>query len=57
METMIAIWLLCGLVAMGIGREKGRGMLDSFMFGVVLGPLGILLVAILKAPDAGEEKP
>jgi hypothetical protein len=48
--TLIGIWLLCGLIAIGVGREKGRNLADSFMFGAVLGPLGVLLVAILKPP-------
>lgn len=52
METLIGIWVLCGFIAMAVGREKGRGLADSFMFGVVLGPLGVLLVAILKAPES-----
>lgn len=54
-ELIVGVWLLCGLIAIGVGREKGRGGLDSFMFGAVLGPLGLLLVAILPGPKADDE--
>lgn len=50
MELLVCVWILCGFIAMGVGKEKGRGLGDSFMFGAVLGPLGVLLVAILDAP-------
>jgi hypothetical protein len=48
--TLIMIWLICGLIAIPIGRPKGRPNLDSFMFGAVLGPIGLLLVAVLPGP-------
>ncbi len=37
-------------LAIQVGRPKGRPAGDSFMFGAVLGPLGLLLVAVLPGP-------
>ena len=39
--------VICGLVAAGVGRECGRGVLDSFVYGFVLGPFGVLLIPLL----------
>lgn len=43
----IWIWLLMGLIAAAIGSRKGRGF-TSFLVGVLLGPIGILLAIIAK---------
>ena len=48
--TIVIIWLIWGLIAIPVGRPKGRPKGDSFMFGAVLGPLGLLLVAVLPGP-------
>jgi uncharacterized membrane protein YeaQ/YmgE (transglycosylase-associated protein family) len=39
--TLIAIWLVCGIVAGIIGSAKNAGV-QGFILGVMLGPLGIL---------------
>jgi ribosomal protein L37AE/L43A len=39
--TLVAIWLVCGIVAGIIGSAKNAGV-QGFIFGVMLGPLGIL---------------
>lgn len=49
-QYVIAALVVCGLIAVGVGRERGRPMQDSFMYGAVLGPVGILLVAMLPVP-------
>jgi len=55
-NTLLCVWVFCAFLAAAIGREKGRPLGDSFMFGIVLGPLGVLLVAVLSAPPAPPPK-
>jgi hypothetical protein len=50
MELLILIWLVAIVAAVAIGNSKGRPALDSFMFGLVLGWIGVILIAILPAP-------
>lgn len=39
-------WLFCGCIGFFIGANKGRG-LAGFLWGLLLGPLGILVIAIV----------
>ena len=40
--VFVGFWFLCGIVAAMIGSKKGEGIL-AFLFGVLLGPIGILI--------------
>jgi hypothetical protein len=40
---VLGFWLLCGLAAGFIAREKGADGSDGFLIGVLLGPLGLLM--------------
>jgi len=46
----VVFWLMCGLVAFLLGLSKGRGC-SSFFFGILLGPIGIILVLIINKQD------
>ena len=50
MTTLIVIWLICGVITAAIGSAKGRGALDSFMWGAVFGIFGLIYVAVSKPP-------
>jgi len=39
----VAIWLMCGVIAGFFGYHKGVGF-GGFIVGVILGPIGIILV-------------
>jgi len=43
METTILLWLLFGFISAIVGAKKGEGCL-GFIFGVLLGPIGLLIV-------------
>lgn len=45
----VVIWLLCGLTAAVIYRQKGRSGAVAFVVGVILGPIGVLLAALSSA--------
>ena len=47
MEIIVAIWLICGIIAAIIGQKKGEGC-AAFILGVLLGPIGILATVASK---------
>jgi len=52
----LAIWILCGLIAVAIGRSKGQSDFATFLVGLLLGPIGILLVLLSKTDTAAVER-
>ena len=46
----LVIWLICGLIASYLYRNRGRSQLAGFLGGFLLGPLGIVL-ALVTPPD------
>lgn len=46
----VFIWLVCGFIAAAIYKNKGRSAGAAFIVGVLLGPIGIILV-LLSSPD------
>lgn len=46
---MLVLWLIMGLVGAVIGNSKGQA-LGGFLMGLVLGPIGWLITALVK-PD------
>lgn len=52
---LIALWVVSGFIAKGIGEKKGYGAALSFCAGFFLFILGIIIMAVL--PDkSGKEK-
>jgi hypothetical protein len=51
MEWLL-VWLVCALIASAIGSKKGEPF-SGFLFGAVLGPLGVLLALL----SSGNRKP
>ena len=47
---VLLIWLVCGLIAAYLYRNRGRSELVGFLGGLLLGPLGIIL-ALVTPPD------
>ncbi len=45
--VLLVVWLLCAIVGMTIGSSKGRTG-DGFALGLLFGPLGVLIVAVLS---------
>lgn len=52
----VAIWIVCGLAAGSIYRNKGRSYAAAFLAGLVLGPIALILAAITPADRAGQER-
>lgn len=46
MEGLIFFWLICGLLGALIGSGKKMGSLGGFLLGLLLGPIGLIIVAI-----------
>ena len=44
MEVYIVIWLICAGLSMALASEENRGI--AALLGFLLGPLGVLVVAI-----------
>lgn len=53
MEWVI-IWIICGVIGALIGRSKGRGG-AGFALGILLGPLGVIIAAVMKADTSAVE--
>lgn len=54
---ILFIWLLCGIISAIIASGKGRSGIGWFFGGILLGPLGIIIVAVLpKIKSEVEEK-
>lgn len=50
---VLVIWVICGLIAGYIYRNKGRSELVGCIGGFILGPFGILLALVSARSDAG----
>ena len=46
----ITAWVICAFIGAGIGKSKGRA-LDGFFLGLFLGPVGIIITALLSQSD------
>ncbi len=52
MDVLIGVvvgWLACGAFGYYVARAKGRPGSEGVLFGLLLGPLGLLLVVLLPA--------
>jgi hypothetical protein len=49
--VLVVIWLAFGLVAGMIGAGRKIGLGGGFFFGVLLGPLGVLIAAMSPGPS------
>ena len=46
----IIIWIVCGIGAAAIASSKGRSAGAWFLGGLLLGPIGLLIVGFMGAP-------
>lgn len=49
MTTCIVIWLFCGAVAAAISHVHNRGAAQGFLWGALLGVIGLIVVLCLPA--------
>ena len=47
---LIVIWIICAVVCAVIAESKNRSAVGWFFIGLVLGILGVILVAVLPSP-------
>ena len=50
-EIIILVWIACPFFSAIIAREKGIGEFTGFFAGVLLGPLGVLIVLLMPNRD------
>lgn len=46
MEAFVVFWIICGVIGGAVGSGKNMGC-AGFLLGLLLGPLGIIIVAVL----------
>lgn len=49
--VLFVIGLACGLLGAYVGFQKGRAPIEGLVIGAMLGPLGVLVVALLPTVD------
>jgi len=52
----VFIWIICGFIAAAIYKNKGRSAGAAFIVGVLLGPIGIILVLLSSNDTAALER-
>jgi len=50
----VILWLVCAFIGMSIGKGKGKGG-AGFALGLFLGPIGIIIIALMKEDTAKVE--
>jgi uncharacterized membrane protein YeaQ/YmgE (transglycosylase-associated protein family) len=50
----IVIWVVCGFVAAAIAQNKGNAGFGAFLAGILLGPIGVIIAAVMPANPAGQ---
>lgn len=50
MGPFVFVWIVCGVLGAMIGSNKRMGGVLGFVLGVLLGPLGVIVVAISGSP-------
>lgn len=53
---VIAVWLLFGLIAGYINQNKGNSFPTGCLLGVLLGPIGLIIVLLLSRNDSELER-
>jgi len=54
--TILVIWLLFGIVSAVVASNKGRSGCGWFILGVLLGPIGLILVLVVSRNSTVIEK-
>jgi hypothetical protein len=52
--VFIVIWVVCGFAAAAIAQGKGNSGFGAFLAGLFLGPLGIIIAALMPSNPAGQ---
>lgn len=55
MIVFLVFWIVCGVIAAAIANSKGRSGAGFGCLGFLLGPIGIIIAAVIspdRAPDA-----
>ncbi len=54
--TIFIVWLVCGFICSVIAGSKGRSAGGFFLMGLLLGPLGVIVAAVLPRNENQIEK-
>jgi len=50
--VVIGVWVFCALIGAVICQDKGRSALEGFFLGVLFGPIGLIVCAVLSRDEA-----
>ena len=53
---MLAIWIICGLIAPIKAANKDRSVMGWLVLGLLFGPVALLLIAVASPDKAGAER-
>lgn len=56
MDVLLVAWLGCGVVAAMIASGKHRSAGNFFLAGLLLGPLGVLIAAVVSPDQAARDR-
>ena len=56
MAAAVIIWLICGIASAAIASGKGQSGFAWFFGGLLLGPLGLIIVALLPKIQSEVER-
>ena len=50
MEVLVwlLIWIVCGMAAGAVMSKKGRGRVEGYALGFLLGPIGVVIALVLR---------
>jgi Protein of unknown function (DUF2510) len=52
LETAILLWLFCAAIAAAIAHTKNRNVGEGFLWGALLGVIGVIIVLCLPPPKS-----
>jgi len=53
LETVVLLWLFCAAIAAAIAHTKNRDVGEGFLWGALLGVIGVIVVLCLPPPKTG----
>ncbi|HUW14672.1 MAG TPA: zinc ribbon domain-containing protein [Anaerolineae bacterium] len=53
---VVVVWFICALITAAVCEEKGHSAIAGFFLGLLLGPIGVIISAVLSRDEAVLEK-
>ena len=52
--TFVVIWAVCAIACAILASNKGRGVVGWLLLGVILGPIALILAAVVSNKKTGQ---